>query len=135
MILSLLTLPFRVILFVLWFSKEIITSSTAVVVDALRPGNQATPRVVRMPLGDVPDWQTVLISMLITLTPGTLTLGITAEAPSDRAEAAAHIAAGGEGTVILVHTMYDADTESALAGLDDMFRRMRRALSVQGGAS
>lgn len=119
---SILTLPLRVPLFTIWFLKEMVVSSSAVIQDALRPGSDATPRVVRLPVEGSPDWHVVLISMLITLTPGTLTLG-TAPAQGDLPKA------------VLVHSMYHADTDSAVADLDDMFQRMRRALAVGGGST
>ena len=116
---SILTLPLRVPLFTIWFLKEMVVSSFAVIKDAVRPGSDATPRVVRLPVEGSPDWHVVLISMLITLTPGTLTLG-TAPAEGDLPPG------------LLVHSMYHPDTDSAVADVDDMFQRMRRALAVGG---
>lgn len=122
MITSILTLPVRLVVFALWFLKEVVASSYTVIKDALRPGSDATPRVVRLPVGDAPPWHVVLISMLITLTPGTLTLGINRDRAAD------------EEYALMVHSMYHADTDSALADLDDMFQRMRRAVHVGGSA-
>ncbi|QNN82424.1 Na+/H+ antiporter subunit E [Brachybacterium sp. Z12] len=115
---SLLTLPFRLIGFALWFAKEIVVSSLAVVRDSLTPGHASTPRVVRMELGEVSDLHVVMISILITLTPGTLTLG--------------QLGGGTGFREILVHSMYHEDDESALADLHDMDQRMTRSITIGG---
>lgn len=115
---SALTLPLRVIAFALWFAKEIVVSSLSVVRDALTPGRAATPRVVRMELGEVGDVHVTMISILITLTPGTLTLG--------------QMGGGTGAREILVHSMYHEDTESALADLHDMDQRMARSVRIGG---
>ncbi|MGP9536496.1 Na+/H+ antiporter subunit E [Brachybacterium sp. AOP43-C2-M15] len=121
MILSVLSLPVRVVAFTIWFLAEIVKTSCTVMWDAIRPGSDATPRVVRMPVGTDPDWHVTLISMLITLTPGTLTLGVAP--PED-----------GEGRALMVHAMYFPDNPSAVSDLDSMYRRMQRAVTVAGGA-
>ena len=111
-----LTLPIRLVLFTLWFAGQIVQSSWTVLVDILTPGLATTPRVVRMPLDSRTDLHVALIGVLITLTPGTLTLGV--------------VAHDQDGQALLVHSMYHQDTESALADLRDMERRMLLALSL-----
>lgn len=118
---SVLTLPFRVAWFALWFTGQVVLSAGAVVKDVLTPGQAATPRVVRLPLGSEQDVHTTLLGMFITLTPGTLTLGVVEDG-------------GPSGQAMLVHCMYDDDAESALASLRDMERRVLTAFSVRGGA-
>lgn len=115
---SVLTLPLRVLAFACWFAKEIVTSSLAVVRDALTPGHSSTPRVVVMKLGEVSDLHVTMISMLITLTPGTLTLGQVGHGTGYRR--------------ILVHTMYHRDNESALVDLHDMNQRMAHSVTIGG---
>lgn len=113
-----LTLPFRVVAFALWFAKEIVVSSLAVIKDSLTPGTDATPRVVLVDLGEVSDLHVTMISMLITLTPGTLTLGQVGDGTGYRQ--------------ILVHSMYHEDTAGALDDLHDMDQRMTRSVRIGG---
>lgn len=113
MIISILTLPLRFLGFVLWFVGELATSSAKVIADILSPGLAATPRVVRLPLGDAGDVHVTAISVLITLTPGTLTLGVVDDET---------------GRSVLVHSLYHRDRETAVADLQNMDRRMTRAV-------
>lgn len=109
----LLTLPVRLLAFSGWFAWQIVLSSGAVLADIVTPGSRATPRIVRLPLGEAGDAHVTAISVLITLTPGTLTLGV------ERADTGAR--------EILVHTMYHGDAAAALADLRDMDRRLSAA--------
>lgn len=121
MILRILTVPFRLLWFALWFAGELLRSSLTVFADILSPGMSGTPRIVRLPLGRASDTHVTMIGVLITLTPGTLTLGAEEDGPD------------GE-RAILVHSMYHADRESALADLVDMDRRMMRAVRIGASA-
>ncbi|GAB3047890.1 Na+/H+ antiporter subunit E [Sediminivirga luteola] len=114
----LLTLPFRVVIFAFWFGWQIIVSAGVVLADILTPGLRHEPRVVRMPLESRTDFHTTVIACLITLTPGTLTLGVTTETDGRR--------------TLLIHSMYHTDDASALTDLNDMERRMLRALTLGG---
>lgn len=115
---NLLTVPARVITFALWFAGQIVVSSWAVLVDILTPGLASTPRVVRMPLDSRSDFHIATIGTLITLTPGTLTLGVVTQEAGTPA--------------LLVHSMYHADTQATLDDLWDMERRMLHALRLGG---
>lgn len=118
MILSILTLPFRFAAFVCWFAAQLTLTSVRVLGDILSPGLAATPRVVRLPLGSAGDLHVTAISVLITLTPGTLALG------AARDDAGARF--------VIVHSLYHRDTDSALADYADMDRRMTRAVALGG---
>lgn len=113
---DLLTLPLRLAAFVAWFAKEIVVSSLSVAKDSLTPGHDSTPRVVRLELGEVGDTHVAMISILITMTPGTLTLGQVGEGTGSRS--------------ILVHSMYHEDNGSALEALRDMDQRMARSVRI-----
>lgn len=106
-----LTRPVRLAAFGWWFAGQILSSARDVLTDVLTPGSSATPRVVRLPLASTTDIQATIIGALITLTPGTLTLGVV----DGRHE-------------LLVHSMYHPDAESALEDLRNMEDRMLRAL-------
>lgn len=120
MILRILMTPVGALLFGAWFAREILRSSVTVLKDVITPGLGATPRVVRLQLGRASDTHVTLISVLITLTPGTLALGVHREADGGR--------------TVLVHSMYHATTAEALADLQDMDDRMIRAVRSGGPA-
>lgn len=107
-------LPGRMVGFVVWFAWEVLTSSGKILHDIATPGSDATARVVRMPLRSTTDAEVTFIATLITLTPGTLTLGVVRRDDGRRC--------------LLVHSMFHRDHASALADLNDMEARMLRAL-------
>lgn len=107
-------LPGRLLWFVGWFSWQVLASSRQVLSDIATPGSHATARVVRMPLRSTTDAELTLIGVLITLTPGTLTLGVVPREDGGRC--------------LIVHSMYHPDHETALADLHHMEDRMLHAL-------
>lgn len=109
MIRSIARLP-RVFLFGLWFASQVLFCCRDVLADVLTPGSSATPRVVRLPLASETGARAAVMGALITLTPGTLTLGVI----DDHHE-------------LLVHSMYHEDAEAAVTELRDMEARMLRA--------
>ena len=116
----LLTLPFRLVAFAGWFAWQIVLSSGAVLADILRPSSRATPRVVRLDLSGAGDAHVTAISVLITLTPGTLTLGVERRPDGGRD--------------ILVHSLYHPDAATALGDLRDMDRRLTAATTRKAAA-
>ncbi|BBF99004.1 MULTISPECIES: Na+/H+ antiporter subunit E [Pseudonocardia] len=109
MIRSLARVPY-VFVFGLWFAGQVLICCRDVLVDVLTPGSSATPRVLRLPLASETGSRAAVMGALITLTPGTLTLGVV----DGHHE-------------LLVHSMYHDDAETALAELRDMEARMLRA--------
>lgn len=109
-----LLLPGRMVVFAAWFAWQVLTSSGKILHDIATPGSDATARVVRMPLRSTTDAEVTLIATLITLTPGTLTLGV--------------VRRDDGGRCLLVHSMFHRDHASALADLNHMEARMLRAL-------
>ena len=77
-------------------------------------------RVVQVPLASPRDWQVAIFGGLITLTPGTLTIGVVQDA--------------GE-RFLLVHSMQHASNEEARDELADMEARMLRAFPGRKGRS
>lgn len=112
------TLPWRFVRFAAWYLLEVVRSSWSVLSDVLTTGHRSTPRVVRLPVESVRDGHAALIGMLITLTPGTLTIGVVHAADGRRE--------------LLVHSMYHHDEAGALADLADMERRMLRGTTLHG---
>lgn len=117
MILSILTLPFRILGFAGWFVIQIIRSAGLVILDILLPKDQSTPRVVRLPLGDVGSFRAMMTSIFITITPGTVVLGIVGE---------------DDGVTLLVHTLYYESAEEACEDLSSVDRKMMNAIRIGG---
>lgn len=114
------TWPFRILGFACWFAWQVVLSNIAVLRDNLTPGQDSAPGIVRCATRCQGDGELTLLAALITLTPGTLTLGTTRE----------------EGErVLFVHGMYAASAEALRTELEDMETRMLRALRRTGVSS
>lgn len=118
MVMSILTLPFRVIGFILWFFYQIFISAGQVIIDILLPARKSDPRVVRLRLGDIGSFHTMVTSICITITPGTVVLGVVSD---DR-----------EGVTLLVHTLYYSSAEEARDDLSSIDRRLMKAVRIGG---
>lgn len=128
--------------FLAWFALEIVRSAAAVLRDIATPGSAATPRVVRLRLDPTPGVRTevlaAVLGALITLTPGTLTLGaapakLAAPTGQDTGDADQHGHQDGDQDgdrpgELLVHSMYHRDDDGALADLHDLQQRLLHAL-------
>ncbi|MGC0251480.1 Na+/H+ antiporter subunit E [Pseudactinotalea sp. Z1748] len=103
---SWLTWPVRVVVFLFWFAWAVITANLAVVRDVVTPGQGSTPGVVELRTRCGSNLEVTLLGVIITLTPGTLTMGT-------------HIA--GDGTRMLyVHGMYNTSAEDLAGDLEHM---------------
>ncbi|MDQ0425644.1 Na+/H+ antiporter subunit E [Cellulomonas iranensis] len=118
MILRALTLPIRAVVFLLWFAGQVVLSSAAVLADVLVSGRRSTPRVVRLDLADAGDHHVTALGVLVTLTPGTLVLGVVEQPGGTRS--------------VLVHSMYHRDETTAVADLRDLDDRLVRGLTLGG---
>lgn len=63
----------RFALFYLW---ELLLSDLRVAHDILTPRNRFRPGVLAVPLPDLSDYQLIVLSNLVTMTPGTITLDV-----------------------------------------------------------
>lgn len=115
-----LTWPFRVIYFVLWYTKELVVSSVAVIKDNLTPGQNSTTGLTRMTTRCRNDWELTLLAALITVTPGTLVIGNTTE--------------NGR-SVLFVHTLYFPDATVSREELASMETQMLAAVRREGAPS
>ena len=84
----------RAIGFVLFFLKELFVSSFRVAVDVLSFRSNFTPGVIAFPLRAERDIEIVLLANVISLTPGTLSLEVSADRKW-----------------LYIHAMYAADVE------------------------
>ncbi len=86
----------RAINFMAFFLKEVMIANLRVAHDVLTPKLYMCPRVLAVPLNAITDIEITMLANLISLTPGTLSLDISA----DR-------------RVLYVHAMYASDPEAA----------------------
>ena len=103
----------RVLAFTGHFVRMLVVANLEVVVDVLTPRSRLRPGIVALPLRCRTALETTLLSNLITLTPGTLTIDI-AEDPA----------------VMYVHGMYAPDADGFRAELADLERRMLVAVRL-----
>jgi multicomponent Na+:H+ antiporter subunit E len=78
-----------------FYLKEVVLSNFYILWDVLTPGDQSRPGIIALDLPtEMSDTQVLLVSNLITMTPGTLSLELT----EDRAK-------------LLIHVLYLHDVE------------------------
>jgi multicomponent Na+:H+ antiporter subunit E len=96
---------------VAWASVAIVKASLQVARDIVAPSARVAPVVLVVPLRARTGIETATVSGLLTLTPGTLTVGIESSPPA-----------------LWVHGMYGADPEALRAEVQAMEHRVLRAL-------
>ncbi len=99
----------QIVGFALYFIWELIVASLRVAIETLTPTHGMRPGVVAVPLDVKQDYQITLLANLITLTPGTLALDVSA----DR-------------RVMYVHTMYLKDEDTFRHEIKNGFERRVR---------
>ncbi|MGB5953001.1 MAG: Na+/H+ antiporter subunit E [Ornithinimicrobium sp.] len=103
--------------FIFW---EVVTGTMTVAIDAFTPGKNATPMIVEYPLRCSTDVEVTLMASSITITPGTITIGITPAL--DHAPAS-----------LFVHSMYSSDREELLEELHVMESKLLTATRGKDG--
>ena len=97
----------RVLTLLVYFVRELIASNLRVAYDVLTPGYHLRPGVVGIPLDARTDIEITLLANMITLTPGSFSLDVSA----DR-------------SVLYLHVMYlDEDVEAFRHRIKDGFER------------
>lgn len=99
------TIP-KLILFILYFLKELVKANLEVAYEVITPRLNMKPGIIAVPLTAQTDLEITLLANLITLTPGTLSVDV-----SD------------DKKVLYVHAMYITDKASFIAGIKDGFER------------
>ncbi len=97
---------FRVVRLFLFFLYELVVSSLRVAWDVLTPSQKSRPAFIEMPLDVESDLEILLVTNLISLTPGTLSLDVTPDRKT-----------------LLVHAMFAEDPEALIAELKDGMER------------
>jgi multicomponent Na+:H+ antiporter subunit E len=98
---------FRVIRLALFFVWELLLSSLRVAWDVITPFPNRAPKIIEMPLDVKSDIEILLVTNLISLTPGTLSVDVTPDRKT-----------------LLVHAMFAHDPEAEVAGLKRGMERM-----------
>lgn len=90
----------------LLFLKELVLSSVIVLRQVLSPKLDIRPGIFALPTQLKGDWEVTTLALLITLTPGTLTLEV---AP--------------EGDILYIHAMDIPDAEEAISQIKNTFEK------------
>jgi multicomponent Na+:H+ antiporter subunit E len=100
---------FHLLEFLAFYVFEVIASNIKVAADVLTPPHLMTPELLEISVEGLSDRQLLVLSNLITMTPGTLCLGLT------------------EAGLLRIHAMYAKDAEKEAQDLvDNYVRRVRR---------
>ncbi len=97
---------YRVPMIAAYFLWELILANLRMARDVVSPLRRLHPAVVRVPLELETDWQITLMSILLALTPGTLSLDVS----SDK-------------RVLFVHAMHVTDAEQFRRQIKEGFER------------
>lgn len=97
------------------FVWKLVLATLDVAWDVLAPKSRFAPGIIRFPLRCRNEFEIAMMSNLITLTPGTLTLAVQRDPAT-----------------LYVHAMYSADRDAAYADLRDYEYRMLSALRLHG---
>jgi multicomponent Na+:H+ antiporter subunit E len=92
--------------FAAFFAWQVVASALRVAADVLAPRPRMRPAVVRVPLDVETDAEITLLAILITLTPGTLALDVSADRRT-----------------LLVHAMFAADADRVRREIKGGFER------------
>lgn len=99
------------VVYSLWLIGQVFAGAWSIAVDTLRPQSQMHPAVVRYPLRVTSDALVTAFSTSITMTPGTMSIGVIDDA-------------AGVPEYLLVQAVFGADEQEVLDGLADMERRL-----------
>lgn len=117
-----ITWPVRIASFALWYAKEFVTANVKVVHDNLTHQTLARPGIARFETQCRTDLEITFLAALITLTPGTLSIGTERVGPDRR-------------RVLLVHGMYAPDAHTLRLELARLEERMLTAMRRKATAS
>jgi multicomponent Na+:H+ antiporter subunit E len=90
-----------------FFLYELVVSSLKVAWDVVTPRHRSNPAIIEMPLDVQSDFEILLVTNLISLTPGTLSLDVTPDRKT-----------------LIVHAMFADDPEGLVRELKDGMERM-----------
>lgn len=94
-----------------WLVWQLVVSVLRLAADVMTPGSTQAPRIVKLPMEGMTDLEVTLLTSSITITPGTLVLGI---APADEHGPRA----------AYVQSLFGEDEEQVMADLTGMRRQV-----------
>lgn len=97
--------------FIIFFLYELVLANLRLAKDSLRPTRELRPGIIAVPLELQTAWQIIVLSNLITLTPGTLSLDVSPD-----------------GKTLYVHAMDASDIESVRSGIKTGLERRVKEL-------
>lgn len=100
---------YRIVRLVLFFLYDLMMSSFQVAYDVLTPKDHSNLKILEMPLDVKSDIEILLVTNLISLTPGTLSLDVTPDRKT-----------------LIVHAMFADDPDAVIASLKSGMERMVR---------
>ena len=106
-----ITNPVRMVVYGGWLATEVVRGALRIGADVLTPGLTMSPAIVALPLHCETDLEISIMASSITITPGTITVGI---APRT----------GDTPPTLYVHALYGADREALIGELRDMESRL-----------
>ena len=98
--------PFWLVWFVLFYLVELFLANLRVAHDVITPGYHMKPGIIAIPLDAKSDLEIIILSNLITMTPGTLSLDVS----TDR-------------RVLYIHAMYIDDLEGLRSKIKNGFEK------------
>lgn len=119
---TVLSMTLRVLfLFGPWLAWQLTRSTLALARDVGTPGSTQRPRIVKLSLAGMSDLEIALLTSSITITPGTLVLGIAA-------------ADGPAPSAAFVQGLFGEDEDALVEGLEEMRRRVVAATRGRSSA-
>jgi multicomponent Na+:H+ antiporter subunit E len=104
----------RILQLIAYFAYDLTSSSIKVAAAVLQPGSVTNSGIIEMPLDVESDLEILLVTNLISLTPGTLSLDVS----NDR-------------KTLYVHAMFAEDPQAEAQGLKDGMERMVRRVFAE----
>lgn len=103
-----------------WLAWQLVLSTLHLAVDVCRPVSTQRPRIVKLALGDLTDLEVSLLTSSITITPGTLVLGVST-------------LDGSEPRATFVQALFGDDEAEVISDLEGMRDKLLSA--TRGGGS
>ncbi|MER7456562.1 Na+/H+ antiporter subunit E [Micromonospora sp. NPDC126480] len=108
----------RIVRFLTWFAGRLVVANLVVAREILTPGSGLHPAIVRVPLRTRTDTEIALVTLCVTLTPGTLTLAVRRDPP-----------------VMWVHGMYASDASAFRDTMAELEGRLLAAARPVGAVA
>lgn len=112
--------PLRVVAYAAWLTVQIVKGALDVARDAVLPGVDMQPAILELPLRCTTDLEVSIMASSITITPGTITVGIAS-------------AARGAPPTLYVHAIYASDPDAVRADLHLMEDHVLTMTRGRGG--